>query len=203
MFQCFFAYGQLRKGKKSAVRPVLACVFAGLDFAIGARYITLIVCTLQTQNSPGRWAQLPCPAAGSAEFPLARGQPPPHPLAPRAVAFAWHARRLRGQTRRASQGVPRDRRAGCFPARCCCVCLPLSWVAVSPFFAFSFAFFGVFTILSERTRFFKREYSFFRAERIDFPAGASYHTFKVCDARVSFPTRCFVGVCNCVAFLRR
>ena len=57
---------------------------------------------------------------------LLRGQPPPHPLAPRAFAFAWQGRRLRGQTRRAQSSVPLLLRTGCLYTRFGFVRLPLS-----------------------------------------------------------------------------
>ncbi len=82
--------------------------------------------TLQTQNSPGRWAQVPCSAAETAEFPRSRGQPPPHPLAPRAFAFAWRVWIRRGQTRRAKTNIPHLLRIGCLRWRFYLVRLPCS-----------------------------------------------------------------------------
>ena len=112
--------------------------------------------TLQTQNSPGRWAQVPCSAAGTAEFPRFRGQPPPHPLAPRAFAFAWRRSGLRGQTRR----VQKPRRCFCAGIRFCwrfLSRLSVAWCGFSPVFGCFVSRIDVCTILPELFCFFKRK----------------------------------------------
>ena len=115
---------------------------------------------------------MPCPAAGTADSPPARGQPPPHPLASRAFAFAWQAALRRGQTRRAQQKHPRlngpgGQRCGFALAR-----LPFAWCGSSPVFGFLFTRIDVFTILPELLPFFKRNHTGSCAVFALFPRGA-------------------------------
>jgi len=153
-----------------------------LDFAIGARYITLIVCTLQTQNSPGRWAQLPCPAAGTAKSPpLLEGSRHrirllrvlSHSHGKLGVCAGKHdARRKAFRTATVQKALALD--------IVLCVCRSHGWL-----------FLRFLRILSPFRRFhhpirmnplFQAEIQHFSARYMDFPAGASYNTIKVCCA---------------------
>ena len=87
---------------------------------------------------------------------LLRGQPPPHPLAPRAFAFAWRRSGLRGQTRRAQK----PRRCFCAGIRFCwrfLSRLSVAWCGFSPVFGCFVSRIDVCTILPELFCFFKRK----------------------------------------------
>lgn len=123
MFPACRLYRSVRIGEipaaekiKTAVRLFHASRFASIGSAVGARMIVLKFRTLQKANRPGRRAQIPCPAAEGFDS-MFRKEHPPHPLAPRAFAFAWQAGiRQDFRARRTALRVCRAGYCGCLAA---------------------------------------------------------------------------------------
>ena len=156
-------------GKQNIKKPLgfSACTVGAVNrFSPRRPLINNFLARCKRRFSPGRRAHVPCPAAGTASISLFRGLPPPHPLASRAVAFAWRSYVLHGETERLAQENPlRESRSGLCFCGCAHVHLPFAWCVYAPSLGFSSLFCCVFTILSERLRLFKLYRRFCAAAR--------------------------------------
>lgn len=99
----------IKNKNRLAASPRLHCLQTAVPPPAPLLVIVRISHAAKT-NRPGRRAHIPCPTAAGFG-PTLKREPPPHPLAPRAVAFAWRA--VFRQTRRARRRNRRLRAGRC------------------------------------------------------------------------------------------